>query len=98
MSQFKCVQASARECLAVVLGFISLSSCSSAPSKTVESTSGSPNEKVGTAKNSAAADIDLNCVLKQIQNPPDSFHYSFRAESDNPWEEEADVSPQWIDG
>jgi hypothetical protein len=82
----------------VALAFISLSGCSSAPSKTVASTSGSPNGKVGTANNSAGADIDLSCLINQIQSPQESFHYSFRAESDNLWREEADVSPQWIDG
>jgi hypothetical protein len=50
------------------------------------------------AKHSADPDIDLNCVVEHIQNPPESFHYAFKAESDNPWKEEADVTPQQIDG
>jgi hypothetical protein len=43
-------------------------------------------------------DIDLNCVSRHIQNPPDSFHYTFTVVSDNPWHEDADVTPQNIDG
>jgi hypothetical protein len=48
--------------------------------------------------NSAGPEIDPNCVISHIQNPPGSFHYSFKVVSDNPWEEEADVTPQQIDG
>lgn len=91
-------QAPVRECVVAVLALISLSGCNSAPSKTVDPTSESPQKSVGTGKNSAGPDIDLNCVINHIQNPPESFHYAFKAESDNPWEEEADVTPQRIDG
>jgi hypothetical protein len=47
---------------------------------------------------SGAPEIDLNCVINHLQNPPESFHYTFKEESDNPWAEEADVTPQMIDG
>jgi hypothetical protein len=50
------------------------------------------------AANSTAPDIDLNCVINHIQNPPESFHYSFTDVSDNPWQEEAEVTPQSING
>lgn len=50
------------------------------------------------AKNGVGPDIDLNCVIDHIQNPPESFHYAFKDESSNRWEEEADVTPQKIDG
>lgn len=51
-----------------------------------------------TAKAAAnrGPDIDLNCVIGHLQNPPESFHYMFKDESDNPWSEEADVTPQMI--
>jgi hypothetical protein len=81
-----------------VLAFILMLGCNSAPSKTVNPGSGSPQKSVGTAKRSTDPDIDLNCVVDHIQNPPESFHYAFKAESDNPWQEEADVTPQQIDG
>ncbi len=88
----------ARDCLVAVLAFITMLACSSAPSRTVDRASGSAQKSVGAAKNSAGPDIDLNCVVEHIQNPPESFHYSFKAESDNPWQEEADVTPQQVDG
>lgn len=47
---------------------------------------------------STTPDIDLNCVINHLQNPPEPFHYMFKDESDNPWSEEADVTPQMIDG
>jgi hypothetical protein len=47
---------------------------------------------------SAGPNIDLECVINHLQNPPESFHYMFKDESDNPWSEEADVTPQMIDG
>ena len=83
---------------ALVLALISIWGCNHAPSKTVDSAAASPQKVIGTAKNSVGPDIDLNCVIDHIQKPPESFHYSFKAESDNPWEEQADVTPQQIDG
>jgi hypothetical protein len=47
---------------------------------------------------STAQDVDLNCVIDRLRNPPESFHYMFTVISDNPWSEEADVTPQMIDG
>jgi hypothetical protein len=60
----------------------------------------SSEQKVVTtaATTSGRADIDLNCVSRHIQNPPESFHYSFTDASDNPWQEDAEVTPQNIDG
>ena len=43
-------------------------------------------------------DINLNCVLDHLQNPPESFHYTFSAVSDNSWSEDVEVTPQSIDG
>lgn len=98
MNLLRYAQAPVRDCVVVVLAFISLSACNSTPSKTVDPTSESPQKSVGRGKNNAGPDIDLNCVINHIQNPPESFHYAFKAGSDNPWEEEADVTPQRIDG
>jgi hypothetical protein len=82
----------------LVLALVSIWGCNSAPSKKMDPGSSSAQKIIGSAKNSAGPDIDLNCVVDHIQNPPESFHYSFKAESDNPWEEQADVTPQQIDG
>lgn len=98
MSLLRLGKTLARHCVVVVLAFITMLGCNSAQSKKTGPASASPQRSVGVAKNSADTDIDLNCVISHIQNPPESFHYSFKAESDNPWQEEADVTPQGIDG
>jgi hypothetical protein len=98
MSLLRYEQTLVRDCVVVLLAFILLSGCNSAPSKTPDRSSESAQNSVGPAKNSAGPDIDLNCVINHIQNPPESFHYAFKAESDNPWEEQADVTPERIDG
>lgn len=59
----------------------------------------SKSEKAATAaSNVVNRGIDLNCVMDHIQNPPEAFHYSFVKQSSNPVEEQADVTPQTIDG
>jgi hypothetical protein len=78
------------------LALLAVSACSPTPaSKNAE-------EKSGVQPNSAAtggdARIDLNCVMDHIQNPPEAFHYSYKKTSSNPVEEEADITPQTIDG
>jgi len=97
MSPFK-YQTVVRECVVALLAAVSLLGCNSAPSKRVDEGSESPQKNVDAAKKSSGPDIDLNCVINHIQNPPESFHYAFKTESDNPWNEEADVTPQQIDG
>lgn len=42
--------------------------------------------------------INLNCVVDHIQSPPDSFHYSYKKDSSSPVQQEADITPQSIDG
>jgi hypothetical protein len=42
--------------------------------------------------------IDLNCVYDHIVNPPESFHYSYKKISDYPVTQEADITPETIDG
>ena len=92
------VEAPIRDFVVVGLVCISLSGCSSTTSKTVGPTSESSQKSAEPVKTSAGPDIDLNCVTSHIQNPPESFHYTFKAESDNVWKEEADVTPQQVDG
>src|SRR5262245_27189131 len=71
--------------------------CNSTSSKTVNARSGAA-QKGGVATNAAGPDIDLNCVARHIQSPPESFHYSFSDQSENSWQEDAEVTPQNIDG
>ncbi len=59
-----------------------------------------PNQ---TGKNIVAADtsdpgIDLNCVYDHLQNPPESFHYLYKKDASDPVHQEADVTPQSVDG
>jgi hypothetical protein len=87
-----------RALVIVVLALVCIFGCTSGSSRRASPTSESPQTNSVRAANSAGPGIDLNCVINHIQNPPESFHYSFKAESDNPWEEEAEVTPQSIDG
>lgn len=86
------------DCVLMTLLFVSLLGCKSAPSTKTAPPSESQQKSVASTKNSAGPDIDLNCVMSHIQNPPESFHYAFKLESENPWKEDADVTPQQIDG
>ena len=44
--------------------------------------------------------INLDCVYDHLQNPPDSFHYVYKKDAGDgfPVDQEADVTPQRIDG
>lgn len=80
------------------------SACNSGPSvKTTEerpAASSAAAAKAGalSAQNSTDPGLDLNCVFDHIQNPPESFHYSYQKTGANNVDEEADITPQSIDG
>jgi hypothetical protein len=82
--------------IAATLGLGALLGCNSAPSKPAKTASAA--QQFAAAKNSAGSDIDLNCVVRHIQSPPEPFHYSFNDVSDNAWQEDAEVTPQNIEG
>jgi hypothetical protein len=42
--------------------------------------------------------INLNCVYDRLQNPPESFHYLYKKDGSDHVEQQADVTPQTIDG
>lgn len=67
-----------------------------------KSKSGNAREQEATGANNAGSNsgpgIDLNCVVDHLQNPPESFHYLYKKDSSNPVHQEADVTPQTIDG
>jgi hypothetical protein len=93
----------ARFLLAVLASAILLASsaCKSSKIKGNEQASiDSSHARPSTANNSAGSgpDIDLNCVIDRIQNPTESFHYSYKKSGDNPVIQNADVTPQTIDG
>jgi hypothetical protein len=83
--------------IAATLTLAPIFGCNSAPSKPPNGKSGAA-QTVTAAANSGGPDVDLNCVIRHIQSPPESFHYSLRDVSENPWQENADITPQNIDG
>jgi len=56
--------------------------------------------KVAQSQSNADPGIDLNCVYESIQNPKESFSYSFAKDTsdDTHIAQEADITPQSIDG
>jgi len=50
------------------------------------------------AQANADPGIDLQCVMGRIQNPPESFHFSYKKISSSPVHQEADITPQSIEG
>jgi hypothetical protein len=83
--------------IAALLAFGLTTGCNSASPKPVNAKYG-PTQKGAVATNAAGPDIDLNCVARHIQNPTESFHYSFSDQSENSWQEDAEITPQNIDG
>jgi hypothetical protein len=53
------------------------------------------SERIATAASGVNASWDLNCVYDRLQNPPDSFHYTYK-HNQVVWE--ADLTPNTIDG
>jgi hypothetical protein len=92
-------QAAVKRVLAVVLGLALLAAfgCTSKKESEPEENSEGGKQPAATQAN-ATPDIDLNCVIEHIQNPPEAFHYSYKRDSSTPWAEEADITPQTIDG
>ena len=81
------------------LALLAVSACKSGPaSKNADGKSGAQPNSAATAQGGGDAGINLNCVMDHIQNPPEAFHYSYVKQSDNPVEEQADITPQTIDG
>lgn len=61
--------------------------------------SGSAAERnAATLPENADPGINLQCVIERIQNPPESFHYSYQEISSSPVHQEADITPQSIEG
>jgi hypothetical protein len=91
--------------IAAVVNIVATAACNSGPSvkKTEENPSASnpaSAAKAGalSAQTATAPGLDLNCVFDHIQNPPESFHYSYQKVGSTNVDEEADITPQTIDG
>lgn len=80
---------------ALVMTFVG---CSSNTTKHARTDSKAERSSSTAAANDVFRGIDLNCVMDHIQNPPEAFHYSYHKQSSNPVEEQADITPQTIDG
>lgn len=76
---------------------IALAGCSTSPAKRTRDAKAERNSST-TAANEVFRGIDLNCVMDHIQNPSEAFHYSYQKQSSNPVDEQADITPQTIDG
>ena len=78
---------------------VAMAACNSGQdSKSSKTAAGSEQRTVMATDNATSPGIDLNCVMEHIQNPPEAFHYSYQKQSSNPVQEEADITPQTIDG
>jgi hypothetical protein len=86
-------------CFAAILA-CNTSSSSKLHERAAENGSTNEQTREAPAQSSSGPGIDLNCVFDHLQNPPESFHYVYKkAESDgSAVHQEADVSPQAIDG
>src|SRR5690349_14261049 len=88
-------------CAAVALMLLITWACSSrSDSKSPAEGSSQQAEKQNpaAAQSTANPGINLQCVMDRIQNPRESFHYSYKKDSSNPVHQEADITPQTIDG
>jgi len=84
---------------------LAASACNSGPSvkkteeKSAEQNSASATQNSDSSgRNKPDPGIDLNCVVDRIQNPPEAFHYSYKKDGSNSVDEEAEVTPQTIEG
>ena len=86
-----------RQRLFIVIAAISLQSpgCKSSETQNPKVTA---NPVTTQSVAGGMADVNLNCVLDRLQNPPESFHYTFSNISANSWSEDVEVTPQEIDG
>ena len=84
---------------------VSALGCNSKPKLSAEkvaesATAAGGQNRPGLSKPSADPGIDLNCVYDRLQNPPESFHYAYKktVSDGSKVDQEADVTPQAIDG
>lgn len=88
---------------AVVLLALTVTAACSSKSDSKAAAEGARTEESASTQASktqrnADPGIDLHCVMDRLQNPNESFHYSYKKDSTNPVHQEADVTPQSIDG
>ena len=75
-------------CPILGLGLIVTSGCNSSPA----------SKNVVDAKDGGGNQVDVLCVGDRINNPPESFHYSYRyADMSGSAQKDADITPQVMD-
>lgn len=80
--------------LAEALALLTVIACSGPATKKPEA-----EKPVAATQDANGPGIDLNCVGARLQNPPEAFHYSFKNDGSPHFvDDEADVTPQVIDG
>jgi hypothetical protein len=84
----------------IVVALIAASACTSKTRSREQMTeqASAQSRSSGTAQSVSSPGIDLNCVHDRLQNPPESFHYLYKKDASDHVHQEADVSPQVIDG
>jgi hypothetical protein len=61
-------------------------------------TSSSISKNAAPAANGSGSHIDVSCIGDRIDNPPESFHYSYRyADMSGSAQKDADITPQVMD-
>jgi len=85
-----------------LIALVFASGCHSNRNSTSPTEKAAQQEPDRSAKVAAQSDpnpgIDLNCVYEHLQNPPEAFHYRYKKDASSPVHQEADVTPQTIDG
>jgi hypothetical protein len=91
----------------IAVALVSALGCTSKPgskSPDEKTTEQEPSAKTGNqsvaAQSDAGPGINLNCIYDRLKDPPESFHYVYKkndADGSNV-DQEADVTPQAIDG
>lgn len=89
----------------IVAGLMAVSACSSnSGSKALAERTGKEDSAKSAVNIAAPAKagpgINLDCIYEHLQNPPESFHYIYKKDtSENVHvDQEADITPQTIDG
>lgn len=77
---------------------LAASGCNSRSSQRKAEEKAAGQNPPSAAQSTSGPGIDLNCVIDHIQNPPEAFHYSYKKDGANAVSQEADISPDTIDG
>lgn len=90
------MKAVAASCVVILIAGLG---CDSRPPKAADGESPSAGGSKA-AQNIPSPGINLNCIVDRLNNPPDSFHYVYKKTTSdgNNVHQEADVTPQAIDG